>query len=195
MEDFTICQKSERWRKSWYGSAFEYKSAAPRATLIIPSVEIKGGSLPNVINSPFINPQTSPTTNPLMIAIALADLYVNAGKHDSRKGQNWSNRKINSSGDNHKSHARGNYALIAVCCAMLSRLRRLKNNGRRIHRTITSTINPSKVPNCCIMDKKFCLPHLRLPKHNFRLFPALPLLLKILGNPALMHDQNAITHS
>ena len=43
-------------------------SAAPRATLIMPKVEIKGGSRPRVIRTPLSRPQRNPLPRPALTA-------------------------------------------------------------------------------------------------------------------------------
>ena len=131
------------------GLPFEYNRAAPRATLIIPRVEIKGGSLPNVIKRPFTKPQPSPTANPLIMAIGMGSPVCKtlASTTPEKAKIDPTERSIPAVMIT-KVIPTAMIALIAVCWAIFSKIEIVKKYGVRIHSTTTSTINPNNVPNC-----------------------------------------------
>ena len=82
-------------------------SAAPRATLIMPSVAMNGGRPPKLTSTPLSNPQAMPTASAAehRHRQRLAALQQRA-EHHSRQRHDRADREIDAAGNDHERHAR-----------------------------------------------------------------------------------------
>ncbi len=80
--------------------------AAPRATLIIPRVAMKGGSRPRVISSPLTRPHRAPAARPSAMARGTGNgAWRAAREEDAGEGHDRAHREVDPPGDDHERHA------------------------------------------------------------------------------------------
>ena len=123
-------------------------SAAPRATLIIPRVAMKGGSRPTVISRPLIRPHASP------IASAIA-IPTGAGRPLSSASARPIPAKASTDPTDRSMPPEmitnvipmATMAFRAVCSSTLSRFETVRKCGVAAHRIAHSVSRPANVPS------------------------------------------------